>query len=48
MEILALIIIFLAAVYIQGFLLNFFLFHNLEYSCSFSVDKATEGDSIFS
>ncbi|AUG58462.1 DUF58 domain-containing protein [Acetivibrio saccincola] len=47
MEILALIIIFLAAVYIQGFLLNFFLFHNLEYSCSFSVDKATEGDSIF-
>lgn len=47
MEILAVVIIFLAAIYIQGFILNFFLFHNLEYSCHFNVDKATEGDNIF-
>lgn len=47
MEILAVIIIFIAAIYIQGFLLNFFLFHNVEYSCNFNVDKATEGDNIF-
>ena len=47
MEILALVIIFLIAIYIQGFLLNLFLFYKLEYSCDFSVDKATEGDNIF-
>ena len=47
MEILAVVIIFLAAIYIQGVLLDFFLFHNVEYSCNFSVDKATEGDNIF-
>jgi uncharacterized protein (DUF58 family) len=47
MEILALVIIFLSAIYIQGFLLNFLLFYKLEYSCNFNVDKATEGDNIF-
>ena len=47
MEILALVIIFLIAIYIQGFLLNLLLFYKLEYSCNFSVDKATEGDNIF-
>lgn len=47
MEILAIVIIFLAAIYIQGFILNLFLFCKLEYSCSFNVNKATEGDKIF-
>lgn len=47
MEIVAVVIIFLAAIYIQGFLLNLLLFRKLEYSCNFNVDKATEGDNIF-
>lgn len=47
MEILALVIIFLAAINFQGYILELFVFRNLDYSCHFNVAKATEGDSIF-
>lgn len=47
MEILALIIMALFFIFCQEYILIKYLFHKLDYSCKFSVDKACEGDDIF-
>jgi len=46
MEAVALLVIVLLAVWLQGFLSNRFAFNKLNYKCHFSTAEATEGDNI--
>jgi uncharacterized protein (DUF58 family) len=47
MEIIAIAVIFILAVAMQGWIFTKYVFRKLDYSCKFSTDKAYEGDSLF-
>lgn len=47
MDVIALLVAFLAVIWLQMAIFGTFSFHKLDYKCDFSVNEAHEGDSIY-